>query len=146
MIDDESLPNHFKPSNLRAWVSIILAFALASACAGGPVVDEDQVPLGNQLYTENCQTCHGTAATGNGGIERAPSHGPQGHTWHHADGQLTAIILGQFNYPGRAMPSFEGTLTEAEVSAILSYLKSNWSEDQLTYQAEVSRNWEDLQQ
>ena len=73
-----------------------------------------------------------------------PVHGPEGHTWHHADGQLTEIILGTLNIPGSTMPSFEGILTEAEVMGILDYLKTGWYQDQVEGQREVSANWEEL--
>ena len=101
---------------------------------------------GISLYAENCQGCHGDAKTGQGAIGDAAVHGPEGHTWHHADGQLTEIILGQLDYPGRTMPSFADTLEEEDVAAILDYFKTNWEADQLVFQAEASRNWEELQE
>ena len=78
-------------------------------------------------------------------MDGAPVHGPDGHTWHHADGQLTRIILGQLVYPGRTMPLFEEILSEDDVTAVLTFFKSNWLSDQLDFQAEASKNWEGFQ-
>lgn len=127
-----------------AFVAAVLIVATAS-CTFEAGSNDAEVQRGQSLYAENCQVCHGDAATGEGGIVNAPVHGPDGHTWHHADGQLTDIILGRLNFPGRTMPSFEGTLSEEDVYAILAFFKSNWESDQLAFQAEVSMNWETLQ-
>jgi mono/diheme cytochrome c family protein len=75
-------------------------------------------------------------------VAGAPSHGPGGHTWHHADTQIADIILGRAEYPGRTMPSFAGRLSEAEVEALLAHLKGGWTGEQRTAQAEVTRQWE----
>jgi len=53
------------------------------------------------------------------------------------------IVLGRLSYSGRTMPSFEGKLTEEQVLAVLAYFKTTWEADQLAFQAEVSRNWEE---
>lgn len=119
---------------------------MAVAVACGPAgQDPAAVQRGAELYATSCQSCHGDASTGAGRILTAPTHGPDGHTWHHADGLLTDIVLGTFQYPNRAMPSFEGQLSRDEVGDILSFFKTNWTEEQLNFQAEVSQNWENAQ-
>jgi len=119
-----------------------LPFLVAACGEGGIIADAQTVKRGAELYQANCQVCHGDAATGRGRVGNAPPHGPTGHTWHHADGQLTDIILGRLYYPGRTMPSFEGKLTEEDVQAILAYFKTNWTASQRAFQEEVTRNWE----
>ncbi len=114
---------------------------LAGCSAGG---NSTGITAGRLAYEANCAECHGDAATGEGVLPDTPVHGPEGHTWHHADGQLTEIILGTLNIPGSTMPSFEGILTEAEVMGILDYLKTGWYQDQVEGQREVSANWEEL--
>ena len=111
-----------------------------TACGGGGSSDDDLVELGRTIYAEDCQVCHGEARTGRGGLANAPVHGPDGHTWHHPDGQLRELILGALDYPQKTMPSFVGRLTDSEVDAVLEYIKSNWDTTQLEWQAEVSRN------
>ena len=119
-------------------VGAVLMFSLLSN--SGP----DNTEIGRSLYVESCQSCHGNAGTGAGSLPGVPVHGPTGHTWHHADGQIVAIVLGALEYSGRTMPSFMGVIDEDEVRQILDYLKTNWSSQQRSAQAEVSRNWEEL--
>lgn len=118
-----------------------------AACGGNapspaPSPNPAQAQRGAALYNQNCQSCHGDASSGQGRIEGAPIHGPGGHTWHHADGQLAGIILGRLDYPGRRMPSFAATLTEDDVDDILAYFKTLWTQENRDFQAEVSRNWD----
>lgn len=80
------------------------------------------------------------------GFSLAPIHGPEGHTWHHADGQLLDLIQGRSTYPDRTMPKFEGVLSDADVNAVVEFLKLGWTEEQLTFQREVSANWEQFRE
>ena len=120
-------------------MGVVLIVALG-ACGGGGSSDDDLIELGRTIYEKNCLVCHGEARTGRGGLANAPVHGPDGHTWHHPDGQLRELILGALDYPQKTMPSFVGRLTDSEVDAVLEYIKSNWDTPQLEWQAEVSRN------
>ena len=135
-----SLHRVIKPTVLAVFASL-----LTVACAGGARPDTAQVERGRAIYAESCQVCHGDAATGENAVDDAPTHGPEGHTWHHADGQLAGIILGQLIYPDRTLPSFEETLSEDDVTAVLTFFKTNWLSEQLEFQAEASRNWEEFQ-
>ncbi len=119
-------------------VGVALIVALAS-CGGGGSSD-DPIKVGKTIYERDCLVCHGEVRTGEGGLANAPVHGPDGHTWHHPDGQLKELILGTLVYPQKTMPSFVGKLTDSEVDAVLEYIKTNWDTPQLEYQAEVSRN------
>ncbi len=124
-------------------LTALLAAALAVTAIG--CGDTDRFDEGEALYSQYCQQCHGIASTGNGRLESVPVHGPTGHTWHHADGQIIGIVLGDLDYPGTTMPPFRGVLTEEEVRDVLAYIKSTWSAEQRSSQSEVSRNWERLQ-
>ena len=115
-----------------------------AACGGGSSSGDDVIEVGKTVYDRDCLICHGEASTGDGGLANAPVHGPDGHTWHHPDGQLKELILGALDYPQKTMPSFVGRLTDDEVDAVLEYIKSNWDTPQIEYQAEVSRNELDL--
>ena len=102
--------------------------------------DEGVVALGEQVYADNCAACHGAALEGQpdwqsrgaDGLMPAPPHDPTGHTWHHDDGMLFALtkhglagVLGE-DAPESAMPAYEGVLTDAEIVAVLSFIKSTW--------------------
>lgn len=117
----------------------------AAACSGNMDDDLSRQERGATLYESHCQVCHGDAATGDQATSNAPTHGPEGHTWHHADGQLEQIILGKLDFPGKTMPSFEGTLSNVDIADVLAYLKSNWPAEQREFQAEASENWRTMQ-
>lgn len=125
-------------------VGIAFILIALAACAGQGENGRPDAERGASIYAESCQTCHGEAATGKQAAPNTPTHGPEGHTWHHADGQLVQIIFGRLDFPGRTMPSFEGTLSEQDALDVLAYLKSNWPAEQRQFQAEVSENWRKL--
>jgi mono/diheme cytochrome c family protein len=104
------------------------------------------------LYAANCASCHGADLEGQPDWKRrldsgrmpAPPHDETGHTWHHADRQLFTITkLGVGGVvPGYEsdMPAFEGVLTDAEIRAVLAFIKSTWPDRQRAFQADVTAN------
>ncbi len=98
------------------------------------------VALGQSVYVEHCAACHGANLEGQpnwrqrnaDGLLPAPPHDESGHTWHHADALLfnmtkrgiAAIAGGDYKTD---MPVYEGILSDAEIVAVLSYIKSTWS-------------------
>lgn len=76
-----------------------------------------------------------------GTISEIPSrHNAQGHTWHHADCDLVAII--NDGLPPRAgypvMPAFGEQLSDEEIRLILKHLKTCWEPDQRGLQSQVT--------
>jgi mono/diheme cytochrome c family protein len=106
-----------------------------SASASGPA----EVALGEVVYAENCAGCHGANLEGqpnwrqrnaNGRLP-APPHNARGHTWHHDDKTLFGITkLGTAKFTGldieSDMPAYEDVLSDAEIWAVLAYIKSRW--------------------
>lgn len=100
----------------------------------------DVVALGATVYAANCATCHGANLEGepnwqsrdSDGRLRAPPHDATGHTWHH-DGDLLfrltkygpADVIGDPNYASN-MPAYQDVLSDDEIIAVLSYIKSTW--------------------
>ena len=101
--------------------------------------DREFVTLGGEIYADQCASCHGRDGKGEpnwreplatGGMP-APPHDESGHTWHHP-GQLL------FDYTKRGgqaligdrgksnMPPFGDVLSDDEIWAVLSYIKSTW--------------------
>ena len=112
--------------------------------------------VGEQLYAENCASCHGAdlegqpewRSRGPDGKLPAPPHDRTGHTWHHPDSYLFLMtkygiedMIGK-TYPNK-MPAYKGKLTDEEILAALSYIKSTWSSriqrqhDQINARAKV---------
>ena len=114
------------------------------------------VALGEQVYAQNCAACHGAKLEGQAnwrqrgfnGYMPAPPHDETGHTWHHPDSYLFTMtkygiekMIGK-PYPNN-MPAYEDKLTDEEILAALSYIKSTWSSriqrqhDQINARAKV---------
>lgn len=116
----------------------------------GEPVTAEEIALGQEVYTANCASCHGRDLEGQPDWKRrlengrmpAPPHNETGHTWHHADSQLFTIT----KFGLRAvvedyesdMPAFQGVLTDAEIRAVIGFIKSTWPDRKRDFQAEVN--------
>ena len=102
--------------------------------------DAAVVNSGRTVYAENCASCHGVALEGQAnwrqrdanGYLPAPPHDETGHTWHHPNAYLFLMTkYGIEEAIGKSyrnnMPAYEGKLTDEEILAVLSYIKSTWS-------------------
>ena len=101
--------------------------------------DLSLVTLGQNIYSENCASCHGINLEGqknwqnrdDEGYLPAPPHDETGHTWHHPDEYLFQMtkygiekIIGK-KYLNN-MPAYENILTDREIISVLSFIKSTW--------------------
>lgn len=117
--------------------------------------DADQVTLGEAVYGRDCARCHGGDLSGEFGwlkkeneadfseaeIERmmqsldnvAPAHDSSGTTWRHDDATLFSIIKDGpkvvLAKQESRMPGFENRLDDAEIWAVVAFLKSHWQDD-----------------
>lgn len=118
---------------------------------GADPANAAQVARGRQVYAGNCAVCHGDRLQGQpdwrirkpDGKLPAPPHDASGHTWHHPDRQLfdmTKLGLQPFAPPGYQsdMPAFGGKLSDAEIWAVLAYIKSTWPPEIRARQARIS--------
>jgi mono/diheme cytochrome c family protein len=87
-------------------------------------------------------------------MDMPPRHNANGHTWHHSDRQLIDTILNgsgemgemmrsMMGDPGVRMPTFRGVLTEEDVKAILTYIKTWWTPEQQQFQADISQRYQE---
>jgi mono/diheme cytochrome c family protein len=127
---------------------LVMAALLFASCGGAlkqskPLPPDDLIQTGAALYQANCQVCHG-GATGGKLKDIPPPHNANGHTWHHADQQLTNMILNgiSFSLEEQKMPAFKDKLTEEDFKAILAYIKTWWSEEQRAWQRKVTEEWD----
>lgn len=96
---------------------------------------------GERIYAARCASCHGARLEGQpdwrtrgaDGLLPAPPNDASGHTWHHPDETLSRItqfgvasIIGDPNYQ-TAMPVYEGVLSDEDITAVLSWIKAQWS-------------------
>lgn len=130
------------------------AFLLWPGEERGTPVPEAVAPLtltqGKTVYLAECAACHGADLEGEpnwrqrnaDGSMPAPPHDDRGHTWHHPDGFLFAYtkwggqaVMTQMGVEGvSAMPAFGDRLSDAEIAAVLAYIKSTWSPRSKAYQ------------
>lgn len=124
----------------RDYLQTLAAFFAVIAITSGQAEAMDGV----ELYQTHCAACHGASLEGAEDWRRAgpdgllppPPHDETGHTWHHGDqflfdyvklgGQAVLDQLGvRFT---SAMPGFEGILSDAEIKAILDFIRGSWPE------------------
>ena len=104
------------------------------AAQTGPV---DPKVLGRRVFTQNCLVCHQTTGLG---IARqfpplAGSEWVLGQDWH-GDNHLVKIVLNGLQGPiqvkgntfNNAMPTW-GMLTDEQIAAVLTYIRSEWGND-----------------
>ncbi len=101
--------------------------------------EPEVVARGQNIYAAQCASCHGSKLEGqadwrerlpNGRLP-APPHDKAGHTWHHPDAQLfeltkrgpAAVVGGNYQSD---MPAYAGVLSDEDIVAVLSYIKSTW--------------------
>jgi len=105
--------------------------------------------LGQTVYEAQCASCHGIEGEGQfpdaplepdiTGRYGAPPHDETGHTWHHDDDLLIQIIReGGMGDPVNfyTMPALESVLSNAEIEAVLAYIKTMWTQEQINAQRE----------
>ncbi len=102
--------------------------------------DIQLVAKGQELYGARCAACHGVnlegaadwKTPGADGLLPAPPHDETGHTWHHPDEMLFGITkfgLAEFanleNFKTN-MPIYKNIMSDEEIIAVFSYIKSTW--------------------
>jgi S-disulfanyl-L-cysteine oxidoreductase SoxD len=136
-------------NKIRILGAALAAAALMAACDRGgdePATvrldsgDAKVLATGEKVYEKHCASCHGAQLQGQpnwrerdpSGRLPAPPHDASGHTWHHPDevlfnitkyGVAKAANLKDYQ---SAMPVYEGVLSDAEIIAALSWIKSRW--------------------
>lgn len=105
--------------------------------------DTKTVTAGETIYKIQCASRHGVKLEGEPDWQRpnadttmpAPPHNERGHTWHHTDQLLFDLtkygvekIVKMENYKSN-MPAYENVLSDDEIIAVLSYIKSTWPEE-----------------
>ena len=124
-----------------------------SAHSHFPITTDSKLMIerGKIAYNNNCVSCHMNNLAGaedwkgvdEDGHRKAPPLNGTGHTWHHDDKTLHAIIkygLAKLvkNYEGK-MIGFEDKLSDKEIDSILAYLKSFWPIEKYEYQIQMSK-------
>ena len=84
-------------------------------------------------------------------MDYPPRQNANGHTWHHPDCQLKEVIknggdemtsmMRRMMVPPDAprMPAFKDVLSDEDIDAILAFIKTWWTDQQRSFQAQVTR-------
>ena len=116
----------------------------------GPTVLSAQERRGEEIYNANCLSCHG-GPTGGAMMDYPPRHNANGHTWHHPDCELKQIVrlggdemtdmMRQMMAPPDApkMQAFGDKLSNDEIDAVLTFIKTMWTPDEREVQAQTTR-------
>ena len=121
----------------------LLQIAVLALLLGAPAqAAEDEaatIALGAEVYRQHCASCHGAQLEGEpdwrqrkpDGRLPAPPHDESGHTWHHPDQVLFDIT--KHGVAAAApegyvtdMAAFGEALSDAEIAAVIDYIKSTW--------------------
>lgn len=78
------------------------------------------------------------------GSFKPPPHTNEGHTWHHSDQLLLELIANGSSFPQTRMPAFGEQLTDEEISAIITYMKTWWGPEERAFQWQIT--WQEKQQ
>lgn len=92
--------------------------------------DAALVAAGTRLYATRCAGCHGAAMEGGAGVALNASGGSAQQT----DEQIFAVIKNGGQGAASGMPAFRGGLSDAEIWAIVSAIKSGWPPEVQTAQ------------
>lgn len=123
----------------RAIVLMSLTLLVLAGCASGrtpattganaqqPVAENS---LGRDIYVRTCAACHGPDGEGYANQYKAPALGPTEHAWHHPDGQIQRLIRDG----GAVMPALGDQLSPEEIVAVITYLHTLWTPEQLERQ------------
>lgn len=131
---------------------LVIAGWYYASTASSDAASAEVVMQGQKIYSDQCAACHGEKLEGQpdwrsllpSGRLPAPPHDASGHTWHHSDDILfrivkegTAAIVGD-GYESD-MPGFADVLSDQEIRAVLTFIKSTWPERERLYQESVSQ-------
>jgi len=91
--------------------------------------DERSLAVGRDVYTTNCETCHGETGRGDGptGLRLVPR--PADLRIHtapgvHTDGELFYWV--SYGFPNSAMPAWKDLLTEEQRWSVLNYARATF--------------------
>lgn len=138
--------------SIRALATFLASVVTISACGpdGGSAPeatpDQEQSSQGEELYQQYCSSCHRADLSGDpdwktrneDGSYPPPPHDSSGHTWHHSDQVLLAIIRDGSDFPESRMPSFRDKLSDDDIGAILEFFKAGWGPEEKEYQQQLN--------
>ncbi len=131
-------------------ISCVLASLGLTACSAAtqpstatPLLTPTIDPLvqGREVFTRVCAQCHGENGEGYANELQSPALNHTEHAYEHPDQQIHDWIVNGKLGLGRQMPPFGDQMTDDEVHAVISYLHSLWTPEQLEIQQDITSRW-----
>lgn len=134
------------PANLKHYLPFALFIVgswLLAGCglASTPLPTADPVAQGGEVYLRVCAECHGQNAEGYANELAAPALDHSEHAWHHPDQQLRDWIKNGKLGLGRQMPALGDQLSAEEIEAVIAYLHTLWTPEQLETQQDITSRY-----
>jgi len=125
---------------------LILGSGLLAACGAAlvtpaPTATPDPVAQGREVFLRDCAECHGQNGEGYANELSAPALDASEHAWHHPDQQIRDWIANGKLGLGREMPALGDQLAEAEIEAVIAYLHTLWTAEQLATQQDITNRY-----
>ena len=102
---------------------------------------DPEVELGQEAFMQVCAQCHGENAQGHANDLDAPALDSTEHAIEHPDQQIHDWIVNGKLGLGRQMPPYGDQLTDDDVHAVLAYLHTLWTPEQLAVQQDITSRW-----
>ena len=115
--------NALTPEEINAMVTLVLRWdEVPAGILPAPNVPipttEESIALGGQLFSQNCSRCHGPEGQG---TQRAPALNVKAFLTDTSDIAIQQIVTN--GVPGTAMPVWGDRMTEAEIQAIVGFIR-----------------------
>ncbi len=105
-----------------------------------PTPTLDPVAPGREVFQRVCAQCHGQKAEGYANELAAPALDHSEHAWHHPDQQIHDWIKNG-KYGLVRMPALGDQLSDAEIEAVITYLHTLWTPEQLETQQDITSRY-----
>jgi mono/diheme cytochrome c family protein len=117
---------------------------LITACttlSGTSTPTPDPVAQGREVFEQTCAACHGQNAEGYANELAAPALDHSEHAWHHPDQQIHDWVKNGKLGLGSAMPALGDQLSDEEIAAVIAYLHTLWTPEQLETQQDITSRY-----
>jgi mono/diheme cytochrome c family protein len=126
------------------FLSLFMANGLLVACGTPPIASTptpDPVMQGREVFLRVCAECHGQNGEGYANELAAPALDHSEHAWHHPDQQIRGWIVNGKLGLNAAMPALGDQLTNEEIEAVIVYLHTLWTPEQLEIQQDITSRY-----
>jgi mono/diheme cytochrome c family protein len=123
---------YLRDDDLAAIATYLQSLPARPAPANAPGPDRALIGQGAKLYADRCAACHGTDGNGIAGVY-PPLDGNSAVNEPAGINAIRVVLLGGFapvtvgNPRPYSMPPFAQQLSDAEVAAVVSYVRQAWS-------------------